>query len=317
MAFSGSPVLFYNVGVWGKLGFGVPNWGKRLVSRNIVLLELVETIGRNLQAIMLSDDALSRSPPSMNMIIELNKLMMRARQLLATEMTVDNQIRMQGDKGVNDKQSFNVFPCPIFMVRNRWLKTYAYYAMHALAEAMQATENSTSAFEITNVCAGQIGQYFTRILKRMSCELLNISPSDPTVPKGTDGLPNWEAFVLTDAQIRNYKPSQWFSTTELIDTAFPLGDLPSDYDVEPLSNGIPVIDLPPLTAYPVTVPDSEADLDINPSAKAQGLGNSNPLKTGDALATAPVSNTPAFVPAPGNSTGAPSVSPVTGTNGVN
>ncbi len=307
MAFSGSPVLFYNVGVWGKLGFGVPNWGKRLISRNIVLLELVETIGRNLQAIMCSDDSLSRTPPSMNTIIELNKLMMRARQLLATEATADNQVKMTGDKATNDKQSFTVFPCPIFNVRNRWLKTYAFMTMHALAEAMQSSENSTSAFEITNVCSGQIGQYFTRILKRMSCELLNISPLDPTVPKDkVTGLPIWEEFVLTDGQIRAYSPSTWFSKTEMIDTSFPLGDIPSDYDLEPLSNGIPIVDLPPLTAYPVTIPDSEADNSPDPATLAKNNGQSNPAATGQAA----VPNTPAFVPAVGSQTGAPLVSPV-------
>ena len=60
MAFKGSPVLFYDVGVWGKLGFGVPNWGKRMTSANMVILELVEVLGRNLQAMMLHPDALSR-----------------------------------------------------------------------------------------------------------------------------------------------------------------------------------------------------------------------------------------------------------------
>lgn len=308
MAFSGSPVLFYDVpvgGIWGKLGFGVPNFGKRLVSRNIVLLELVEVIGRNLQAMMLSDDALSRTPPSMNTIITLNKLLLRARQLLSTEQVADNQVRMTGFKGENDKQSFLVFPTPIFRVRNRWMKTYAYYVMHALAECMQSTENGSSAFEITNVLAGQLSQYFVRILKRMSCELLMIDMKTVPVDAGT-GLPNWYAFTLTDAQINAYAPSKWFSPTELIDTTYPTGDIPSDYDLETLTDGIPVVDLPVLTPYPVNVLDSEADNEPDPATLAQGTGGPNPPATGSAAGN-PNSLPPqggAFVQPVGANTGA-------------
>jgi hypothetical protein len=301
MAFSGSPVLFYDVpvgGIWGKLGFGVPNFGNRLVSRNIVILELVEVIGRNLQAIMLSDDAMSRTPPSINTIKEINKLVMRARQLLGTEQVMDNQDRMVGMHGQNDKQAFLIFPTPIFEVRNRWMKTYAYYVMHALAEAIQSTENATSPFEITNIFAGQVGQYFVRILKRMACELLMINPQDKTVPVLTNGLPNWGAFTLSDAQINAYSPSTWFSPTELIDTVYPTGDIPDTIALEFLTNGIPSVDLPKLGAYPVTIFDTEADNNPDPSTLAQGTGATNPPATGGAAAVAGTTSV-AFAPPPG------------------
>src|SRR5258708_15078778 len=124
--------------------------------------------------------------------------------------------------------------------------------MNALSEAMQSTEND-KGFEITQVFAGIVGQPIVRLYKRMAGELLQISPADPTVPKDKNGNPNWYAFTLTQDQIMAYSPSTWFTPTELIDTVSPIDDIPGAYDLEALSNGIPIPELPGLNPYPFVV----------------------------------------------------------------
>jgi hypothetical protein len=112
-----------------------------------------------------------------------------------------------------------------------------------------------------------------------------IPVSDASIPKDAKtGLPIWEMFVPSDAQINAYSPTTWFTTTERIDVAYPTGDVPSDYDLELLTNGIPIVDLPPLSAYPVTIPDSEADEAADPATLAQTQAP-NPPSTGAAAAT--------------------------------
>ena len=295
MSFRGSPVLFYDVGVWGKLGFGVPNWGKRMISANMVILELVEVIGRNLQAMMLHPDALSRSPPSINTIVDIHKLVLRARALLATEQVVDNQMRMEPTHAQPDKQAFLVFPTPIFTVRNRWMKTYAYYVLNALSEAMQSTEND-NGFEITQTFAGIVGQPIVRLYKRMAVELLQVSPSDASVPKDSSGNPNWYAFTLSADQLKAYSPSTWFTPTELVDTVSPIDDIPGAYDLEALTNGIPIPELPVLKPYPFVVSDSEADGAPDPAT----LDPNAPPATAPASGTATAgTSTAVFTKPPG------------------
>jgi hypothetical protein len=132
----------------------------------------------------------------------------------------------------------------------------------------------------------------------MACELLMINPQDKTVPVLTNGLPNWGAFTLSDAQINAYSPSTWFSPTELIDTVYPTGDIPDTIALEFLTNGIPSVDLPKLGAYPVTIFDTEADNNPDPSTLAQGTGATNPPATGGAAAVAGTTSV-AFAPPPG------------------
>jgi hypothetical protein len=307
MAFKGSPVLFYDVGVWGKLGFGVPNWGKRMTSANMVILELVEVLGRNVQAMMLHPDALTRSPPSINTIIDIHKLVLRARSLLATEQVVDNQLRMEPTHAQPDKQSFLVFPTPIFMVRNRWMKTYCYYVMNALSEAMQSTEND-NGFEITQVFAGIVGQPIVRLYKRMAVELLQISPTDASVPKDAQGNPNWYAFTLSQQQIMAYAPSTWFTPTELIDTVSPIDDIPSAYDLEPLTNGIPIPELPALNPYPFVVSDSEADTAADPATLQPAGAGATTTGPGGNTTTAGTS-TSSFTQPPGQTMPAAAAAP--------
>src|SRR5262249_19424547 len=153
---------------------------------------------------------------------------------------------------------------PLFMSRNRWMKTSCHYVMNALSEAMQSTEND-NGFEITQVFAGIVGQPIVRLYKRMAVELLQISPADASVPKDKVGNPNWYAFTLTADQINAYSPSTWFTPTELIDTVSPIDDIPSAYHPEPLTNGIPIPELPALNPYPFVVVDSEADTAADPA----------------------------------------------------
>ncbi|MDE2426740.1 MAG: hypothetical protein KGO96_12635 [Elusimicrobia bacterium] len=237
--FAGNPILWYNVGVWGQLGFAVPNPGQRQVSANSTILDLVSIIGRNLQAIMVHDDASLRRPPSINTLIRVHKLCMRVRQIIGGRAVPAGTPNMEPAHNVPDTEPFRVFPAPFFQVRNGWMREYAQLAFGAISEAMQHTDNG-QPFEIGVAFAGLLGQYFQRIYRLMSTELFGISVAMASDP----------AFVLTDAQIAAYDPTKWFTQTELIDTVPALGNQPSAYDLQPLSEGIIVSQLPALQPYP-------------------------------------------------------------------
>ncbi|HEV3023806.1 MAG TPA: hypothetical protein VGX76_15130 [Pirellulales bacterium] len=289
MSFSGSPVLFYDVpvgGTWGKLGFGVPNWGIRKVTRNGTILDFVNVVGRELQAIMLTDDALSTRPPTINRIIDINKLIVAGRALLVSEAVKDNQPVMEGEKATNDVEAFLLYPTPIFRVRNRWMKRYAVLTMHALSEAIQSTENGTSPFEISNDFKDSVGQYFDRILQLVCTGLLRIDPSDPAsgVPQNKYGFPDWSKFVLIESQIMSYS-RKWFTSTERVDVCYPTGDIPSDFDLTTLTAGIPISEIPKLGPFPFAVEDSTVDGMVDDATLEQPSTSPNPVATGVAAAT--------------------------------
>lgn len=296
MAFKGNPILFYDVGVWGKLGYAVANFGPYTKSANSTIRKFVERIGRNLQAIMQHSDVRTATPPSLNTIIDIHKLCMLARDILSAESVQENEI--QDEPGHNDPafEPFLVYPTPYFMVRNPWMKAYAECAFGALSELMQSSENN-NPLNLDQATAGMAGMYVTRLYRMFCIELLKINPKDPSFPTKTpaQGIvqPDWRAFTLTPEQIYNYAPSKWFTATELIDTIPPQDDIPSAFDLLPVSQGIPVPELPPLGPYPFPSPDSQADgapdpATLKPAAQASSQsGASAQMAPGQSSSTMP------------------------------
>src|SRR5882672_8138399 len=81
--FKTDQVLWYNNGIWGQLGFAVPNFGDDPTSNNETILYLVDLMGRNLQALMCQPDTDLRVPPSINTLTRIHKLIVRGRAILA------------------------------------------------------------------------------------------------------------------------------------------------------------------------------------------------------------------------------------------
>lgn len=231
--------LWYNVGDWANYGLAVPNYANDQTSQNSTIRYLVEVMGRNLQACMWHTDARRRTPPSINTITRIHKLCVRARSILATRAVPHGTPKMESKHAVPAPEDFVVYPTPYFRVQNAWMKEYAGLVLLALTDAIQHTENAET-MEISTDFAAQIGQYIQRIYLRMSVELLRIDPTAASAPD----------FTLTDDQLRTYDPTQWFSSTEAIDTVPSLSDWPTEDRLKPLTDGIPVSQLPVLGRWP-------------------------------------------------------------------
>lgn len=231
--------LWYNVGDWSSYGLAVPNFGNDTQSQNDTIRYLTGVIGRNLQGIMVHHDARLSTPPSINTLVRVHKLCTRARSILASRAVPANVLSMETAHALPAPEEFLVFPTPYFKVRNQWLKQYAGLTLLALTEAIQHQENARP-LEISEAFAGLIGQYIHRVYRLMATELFRVPVADAAKPD----------FTLSDAQINSYNPSEWFTSTEMIDVVPSLTDWPTEDDLEPLTNGIPVSQLPILGRWP-------------------------------------------------------------------
>lgn len=231
--------LWYNVGIWGELGYAVPNFGDNPSTLNTTTHYLASVIGRNLQAIMLHPDADLRRPPSINTLLRVDKLILRARSILAGRAVPAGKPDMESVHTSPAETVFIIHPCPYFRVRNAFLKEWCGLCLNALSEAFQHTDNR-KAYEISDEFAGIVGQYLQRVYKLMATELFGVPVEDANKPD----------FTLSDTQKTAYDPSKFFTSTEMVDTLPPLYHVPTEDDLEVLTNGIPATLLVNLQRYP-------------------------------------------------------------------
>ena len=240
-AFPSEAILWYNVGRWGELGYAVANFLDKPQSLNATILRLVDVVGKNLFTIMMSPDADQRTPPSINTITRIHRLVVRLRNLLAAQVVPSGTPRLEIDHAAPAPQDFSIYPCPYWQVRNTWMRGYATLALYALGTAMGHTENR-NPLDISPAFSGLIGQYFQRIYYQVATELLGIDPATANAP----------GFTLTQAQLSAYDPSQWFTSTELVDVTPPIGAVPPPdlAATQVLAKGIPASMLVGLASYP-------------------------------------------------------------------
>jgi hypothetical protein len=232
-------ILWYNVGVWGQLGYACPNFGENPSTVNNSIAYLVQVIGRNLSAVMHHGDVDSRTPPTINTLMRVHKLVTRARSILAGRAVPANKPRFEPVHATPAPEVFLVFPVPYFKARNVWLKEWCALTLNAIGEACQHTDNRVE-FEISLEFAGLVGQYLQRVYVRMATELFQVALADAEKPD----------FALTDAHFQGYNPAKFFTSTELIDTVPPLDLIPTEDDLAVLTDGIPANMLTGLSNYP-------------------------------------------------------------------
>jgi hypothetical protein len=235
-------VLWYNVGIFGEIGYGVPNPSDDVGSLNPNIIDLVSVIGRNLFNIMHHEDVDLRIPPSINTLRRVHRLYIRAGQILAGNAVPSGQNNMETMHVNPGGEVFKVYPVPFFKVRNRFLKRWANWIMMSLAEAMQHTENR-KAMEISTLFAGSVGQYFTRVYQNMAIELFGKTRDEAM----RDG------FLLTEADLTGYNPQAFFTSVEMVDTVPALNYVLTEDRLKVLSEGINVTDLPALQPWPVNL----------------------------------------------------------------
>lgn len=233
MPFQNDAFLWYNVGDWGQFGLAIPNFSDDTRSQNSTIRQLTEVIGRNLQGIMFHTDSRLRTPPSINTLIRIHKLCTRARSLLVARGVEPATPNMESQHSIPAPEEFLVFPTPYFCVRNTWLKEYTGLILLALTEAFQHTENA-KPIEISTTFSGTISQYIQRVYRMMAVELFRVPSEEAAVNN----------FTLSDTQIQSYDPTKWFTQTELIDTVPPHDLVPTEDDLRPLTDGIPISRLP-------------------------------------------------------------------------
>ena len=231
--------LWYNVGDWGRYGLAIPNFSNDTRSQNDTIRYLNDVMGRHLQAILWHPDARLRTPPSINTLTRIHKLCTRARSILASRAVPAATPNMETAHALPAPEEFLVYPTPYFRVRNQWLKQYAGLIMLSLTEAMQHQENARP-IEISQSFSGLIGQYIHRVYRLMATELFRVPTEDAAKPD----------FTLTDEQLASYNPSAWFTSTEMLDTVPSIEDWLTEDDLQVLTDGIPISQLPLLGRWP-------------------------------------------------------------------
>jgi hypothetical protein len=263
--------LWYNVKGWDEYGLAVPNWSDDTQSKNETIRNIVESVGRNLQSMMFREDSMLRTPPSVNVIIDIHKLCTRARSILSSRAVPPGVEQDEPKHTRPAPQDFLVFPTPYFKVRNSWMRQYCGLALTALTEAIQHTENFKNT-EITTAFADDVGKWIHRIYSMMSIELLRV-PVPANDPLNQDpSNPKNSKFTLTEEMIRGYNPASWFSSTEMIDTVPPFSSRPTEDTLEVLTNGLAISQLPRLAVYPsggpAITPTSNQQINVNSTGES-------------------------------------------------
>ena len=258
-------VLWYKVGQFGELGYGVPNPSDDPGSLNPAILDLVALAGRNLFHIMHHEDVDLRTPPSINTIRRVHKLYVRLGQILEARAVPPGENNMETRHVQPAGEVFKVFPVPFFKVRNPFLKRWAELIMIMMAEAMQHTENRKTT-EISQAFAGQIGQYLTRVYQNMAAELFGKKRAEVHA----------DGFLLTEAELAAYNPAAFFTSTEMIDTVPHLGHVFTEDRLAVISDGIPVTSLPDLQPWPTNLTSYYQATKAFREASADGIAVDDP-----------------------------------------
>lgn len=226
-------ILWYDVGIFGKAGYAVPNWSNDVGSLNPQILDLVDNTGRNLFHIMHHEDADLRIPPSVNTCRRIHKLYIRLGNILAARSIPPGKDNMETLHVKPAGEVYRVFPVPFFRVRNQFMRRWAALILTSIAEMMQHTENRKE-LEISTKFAGDVGQYLKRVYRNMSIELFGKTVAQTEV----------DGFALQDADFAAYNPGAFFTSTEMVDTVPRLDRVQTEDALELLAEGIPVTSLP-------------------------------------------------------------------------
>ncbi len=262
-------VLWYNVGQFGQLGYGVPNPSDDPGSLNPGILDLVSLAGRNLFAIMHHEDADLRTPPSINTIRRVHKLYVRLGQMLQARAVPPGENNMESQHVQPAGEIFKVYPVPYFLVRNTFMKRWAEMIMIMISEAMQHTENRKQ-LEISTGFAGQVGQYLQRVYRNMATELFGKTRAEVRV----------EGFLLTEEELVSYDPSKFFTSTEMVDTVPHLGHVFTEDRLSVIAEGVPVTSLPELTPYPTNLTSYMNATKAFRDANVDGIDIDDPTTSG-------------------------------------
>jgi hypothetical protein len=291
-AFLTDEPLWYNNGIWGALGYAVPNIGLDPRTLNGGIFYLVNVMARNLSAVMHVPDTDLRSPPSLNTLLTVKQLVERAATIIGSRAVAPSTKQMMGIHDDPAPRDFLIYPVPYFRVANAWMQEWCGLVLMALTEAIQHTENRRS-FDFSTDFGGLIGQYLTRIYIRLAVEFFGDTMANVvTIDAGGNQLLK-AGYTIPQTLISAYNPSARFTSTELIDTTPPTYTRPSAADLVVLTSGIPATQLVGLQKFPSGALPT-VQVSDNSAATA---GASNPGNIGSAFGGA--GQPASFPPPPG------------------
>lgn len=243
--------LWYNVGLYGDLGYAVPNPSNDIGTLNPNIADFTNLVGRSLFLIMHHEDVDMSTPPSINTLMRVHQLYKRAGQILTARAIPRSEMNMETAHVTPGGDTFRVYPIPFFKVRNQFMKRWANWVLIALAEAFQDTENRKT-IEISTDFAARIGQYFTRLYQNMAMEVFGKTRDEAIKP----------GFLLTDADFKGWNPASFFTPQELIDPVPALDNVFTEDRKAFLAVGVPLTELPLLGPYPLNLQNTYAKMRI-------------------------------------------------------
>ena len=272
--FGSDRVLLYNVNPWNTLGFGAPNFGENVGTKNTPIAGLVDEIGQIQLFTATHEDAMRKQPPSRNTVERIGKMINRVQTVLVNRMKIDNELRLEGVHATATPVNFNIHPVPFFaspIMRNHWLREYNELCMYALTNMMQHSDNNVP-LTITEAFAKTVWAYFKEIKMLMGAELLLLDKTTLADDK----------FLFKDEHYAAYKPSSVTVNIEALDSPGPLFNLPTEDDLRPLLDGIPAnLIASSLKQYVVTGPG-----DLSGTMPAPGSGAVGASGEGKAIGNA-------------------------------
>jgi hypothetical protein len=238
--FTSDAPLFYNVGVWGARGYGIPNFGKNESgqSLNQTIERFTTEGGMRISSIMHHSDSQRINPPSLNTVKRIISFINRARTVLVGRQVAENELKFEGTKVRGGRIPLRVFPCPFFKVDNRLMSDFAHASFACLAELFQSTENGVE-HDITESLAEISLRYIKRFQRDMAMDYFGMTREQA------------EAADLNLAtHYDKYTPlASGFVSGEVYDDTDTLS-FPDEIDLGPLAKGILIMDLPVCGPYP-------------------------------------------------------------------
>lgn len=235
-------ILWYNVGIFGDMGYAVPNPSNDVGTLNPNLFDITNLIGRGVFLMMHHEDADMSVPPSINTLRRVHKLYVRVAQIVSNRAVPDGTQRMESDHVSPAGEIFRVWPHPYFKVRNAYMKRWCMWMDYLLADLFQHTENRLQV-EISVRVAQTVQKYMHRVYSNMAVELFGKTREEVFAP----------AFLLTDEDLAAYNPAAFFTDQEMIDPVPALDNVLSEDRRAHLSEGIPLSELPELQPWPANL----------------------------------------------------------------
>ena len=236
-------ILWYNRGIYGQVGYAVPNPSNDIGTLNPNMLDFTNGIGRGLFYVMHHEDVDLSTPPTVQTLWNIHSLVMYMQRLVASRIQPDGEMPFNPEHVSPAGEIFLVWPVPFFKVRNMTLKRWARYTLYLLAELFQNSENRRLMNTYAKV-GERIGGYLKRkIYYEMATEFFGKSPDEAKDPK----------FVLKDEDFRAYNPSALRPDWEANDPVPALDNVFSEDRMADLVAGIPLHQLPKLQPYPTNV----------------------------------------------------------------